>query len=445
MPFCLQGIPSSIEKSLTEPHYEGYSRLFYRGVVTAMDFSDSSLNVNILRMEQEMDITGLLRALKSDEWADRRQAAQALGLLKDPMALEHLIFASRDENFRVKRIAIAALGQIGGDEAVKALRDIIKQGNPSEQKWAEEALREAGHDRETQQLTNPVSKEISHVKPVMPDTAPNDIIMSPELHEETKRLVEIMKYHDFETGKRALKTLESLGWKPRNDEEKAFRFILRNEWPQLIALGSKAVFPLLRKLREKDLDLRCGIIYCLGEIKDQRAIVPLIELLDGERNENYMQAMEEEGRAGYTAVLALGKIGDPGGIRPVIAWLRAFLLNRCDPELQFTLQRLFGGYTDIILGLFRRDGGAEAVLKRSGEAMNRLRRIETMAANNLLYEILNRRDFEIDIAMSSCTIKMKKTLDFDPIRQAAREELQRRGNPGYNPVGYQFAKAWKTL
>jgi HEAT repeat protein len=74
----------------------------------------------------------------------------------------------------------------------------------------------------------------------------------------------------------------------------------------LADLGSEGMDHLLAGLRPRNKNTRLGIIYALGEIKDPRAVEPLVSLLNDKNNE-----------IRWMAALALGEIGDIRTIDPL--------------------------------------------------------------------------------------------------------------------------------
>jgi HEAT repeat protein len=73
---------------------------------------------------------------------------------------------------------------------------------------------------------------------------------------------------------------------------------------ELIKIGEPAVFQLIEVLKDSSQVVRQYAIFALGEIKDRRAVEPLIEMLLNEGD--------------YTAAIALEKIGDERAIKPFI-------------------------------------------------------------------------------------------------------------------------------
>lgn len=79
----------------------------------------------------------------------------------------------------------------------------------------------------------------------------------------------------------------------------------------LAELGSEGMDHLLSALKTRNKDTRLGVIEALGEIRDQRAVEPLIGLLSDNDNE-----------VRWEAALALGEIADPRALGPLEGALR---------------------------------------------------------------------------------------------------------------------------
>ncbi len=78
----------------------------------------------------------LIEALRN--WRVGATAAEELGRLRDPRALEPLIGALRGSSPEVRKAAAGALGKLGDKRAVEPLLDIL--GYPSDETFAADAL-----------------------------------------------------------------------------------------------------------------------------------------------------------------------------------------------------------------------------------------------------------------------------------------------------------------
>jgi len=77
------------------------------------------------------------------------------------------------------------------------------------------------------------------------------------------------------------------------------------------SMGNEGINRLILALKDKDRDVRLGIIEALSGIRDQRAVPPLIELLNDTSSE-----------VRWETVIALGEIGGPEVISPLKNALR---------------------------------------------------------------------------------------------------------------------------
>jgi HEAT repeat protein len=77
------------------------------------------------------------------------------------------------------------------------------------------------------------------------------------------------------------------------------------------SLGNEGINRLILALKDKDRDVRLGIIEALSGIRDQRAVPPLIELLNDTSSE-----------VRWETTIALGEIGGPDVISPLKNALR---------------------------------------------------------------------------------------------------------------------------
>lgn len=77
--------------------------------------------------------------LSDDDEVSRWKAAEALGRIRDPGAVEELIGTLWDDDARVRLKAAWALGQIGDERAYAPLQRLYRMEN----EWAQEIIKEA--------------------------------------------------------------------------------------------------------------------------------------------------------------------------------------------------------------------------------------------------------------------------------------------------------------
>jgi HEAT repeat protein len=88
----------------------------------------------------------------------------------------------------------------------------------------------------------------------------------------------------------------------------------------------KAVAPLIRLLKKKDLEVMGTVVKALGKIGDSRAVAPLIKILDSKESQHHP-----------AVVKALGKIGDKRAVESLERLLKydeAAMLNTYVKEVQ---------------------------------------------------------------------------------------------------------------
>ncbi len=86
----------------------------------------------------------LIVALKNENPFVRRNAAEALGEIKDASAVKPLINALKDNDLIVRRNAAKALGKIKDSSAEESLTSALKDESPAVRRNAAIALREMG-------------------------------------------------------------------------------------------------------------------------------------------------------------------------------------------------------------------------------------------------------------------------------------------------------------
>ncbi|MGA7797082.1 MAG: HEAT repeat domain-containing protein [Methanoregula sp.] len=213
------------------------------------------------RMRDRHDIAGLIRALRSSDFAVQTQAAQALGSL-GTAAMDELICALKRKNKNVRLGAIGALAIIRDPRSVAPLTETLRDENLEVRWQAAIALGEIGDER-----------AIGALQAVLRDTD---------------------KYVRYG----AAFALAKLGWKPETAEERAFFFIGMQEWKAAEAVGPAAIPALSHVLTDHDRAVRRKVIEILGSIGDDRAIPALMQGLADSSSEVRWQAVLEAPKCG---------------------------------------------------------------------------------------------------------------------------------------------------
>lgn len=199
------------------------------------DIPNGPPNIQIMKTIKE--VKGLIKALDyQEDWRIRDKAAEALGEIGDPRAVDLLIIALKnDKNEYVRRSAAKALGQICDTKAVEPLLAALEN--------ADYRLRE--------------------------DVA---------------------------------NALEKLGWEPGQSKAGFWYCVGKHDWNKASTFGPSVVSELVNLLKEKypTIPDQISIATALGEIGDPGAIEPLIAKFENDREDQNVRR---------AAAIALDKIG----------------------------------------------------------------------------------------------------------------------------------------
>jgi len=102
---------------------------------------------NIERLKARWDVDGLIKALNHRDYRIRKKAAEALGEMKAKEAVDALIKTLKDENPEVRKAAAYALGRIRDERAVRPLVEALKDESLDVRFEAAKALKEIGYKR----------------------------------------------------------------------------------------------------------------------------------------------------------------------------------------------------------------------------------------------------------------------------------------------------------
>jgi HEAT repeat protein len=326
----------------------------------------------------------LIKTLADSRSDVRKAAALALGEIGDSQALDPLVktLASRDHETR--RAAAVALGNIGSDQAVDALRAISEDPNEPVQLAVVEALRKIGGLRAGAVLRAIIDADKKNVREAA-QAALNSLEFAPTVASERATVAVLKGYFASAAGEgeAAVEALvDALGSKDANRRRQAAETLATLRSPA-------AIDPLLRALKDHDPSVQNAAAKALATT-GQAAVDGLIPMLSHHDSSVQRQA-----------ALALGDIGDPraaGALADAIEQNRALL--REYPELLDAVQAAATALT--------------AVLTKSSSAMpvEALQRVAEMP----------------DVVCRSVAGDAKEpAVDCGPVRDLARQELQRRG------------------
>lgn len=226
----------------------------------------------------ERAITGLLADTNKSV---RLEAVNALSALKAHAAVPKLVPLLKDPDFKVQTAAIDALCLLGTDSAVPLLLGVLTDELDTARRAAVEVL---------------------------------NAVATPAAVQD---LVRALRDQDWWVRVRAADALGSLGGEKvvqaviglLEDEDD---FIRRHAVEVLNAVPNQmAVDPLIKSLADPDWWVRERAIDALAKTKDPRAIEPIVEL------------MSQEGNIEVLCVRALGTLGLPDGLEPLVRACRS--------------------------------------------------------------------------------------------------------------------------
>jgi HEAT repeat protein len=181
--------------------------------------------------------------IKSGDPETRLQAIQRLTESNSTRAFDLISGAVNDDDLRVSRAAIAALGKMGGEKSTAVLITTLANHQPELRQATVEALRNKGGD---------------HV---------------------IAALVGVLNDFDAGVRGRAARALESLRWKPTNAKEEIWFAVAQGHLAHVSGYGSQAIEALEMVLLGGPYSLQVGALHALGQIADERVLNSLVPAL----------------------------------------------------------------------------------------------------------------------------------------------------------------------
>ena len=299
----------------------------------------------ILEQLGSLAVPTLINALSDELNVIRQTAADVLGSIGDPQAIEPLINALQTENenaicgaiidalvnYAVERVVkpivnAVALSKTGnsyktalalkklGKPAVEPMLNLLQNQSMFVRKEAAFIFIHLNDERAVLPLINALNEKEFFVRKQVVTTLGyyrDERIIEP--------LIELLKEADYSVRDEVLSTLENIA---KGDERLLQPLItalfdqIWNEYPYkraslLATLGEKALDPLLKALNHENENIRQAGAHGLAELQDKRALEPLIEALE-----------DTSHIVRQTASYALGEIGDLKAFEPLLAMFK---------------------------------------------------------------------------------------------------------------------------
>jgi HEAT repeat protein len=252
----------------------------------------------------------LIRVLTGGDTASRVSAAQVLGKTGSPEVIEPLVKALKDQEEAVRIAAAAALEQAGAPAAVDALLVAIRDRDRDVRMAVALALAHTHDPRAVSPLMNLLRAPDKQMS-----AAAAKALVGLGSH-AVPALLQMLSESDPAAQDTAAQALTQLGAPAVMD----LTSLLREGRPPVNRLAAhilgeirdpRAVWPLISALQISEMLVPS--IQALGKIGDARAVKPLLDVL----NTSFSEIVQQ------STALALGMIGDPQALEPLIQMLRA--------------------------------------------------------------------------------------------------------------------------
>lgn len=260
---------------------------------------------NIESLKAERDIPGLIKALSFPKNAlIRQQAAKALGEFKDQRSIEPLAAALKDNDPSTRCAAARALETFNLPHVVEALMAALQDENQQVRTVALDVLERMQiiDARLVNSLINSLEQKSFSI------IAIREIRLLKQIGDSraVDILTQLLTDSNMDIRKAAAEALETL--KPDSTDARRLEIAVATRNPQaILELGTAAVQPLIKLLKDKNTESRDFIVAALGQLGDPRAVKPLMTAL----RDKDMGVRE-------TAAKALEKLGDARAVEPLI-------------------------------------------------------------------------------------------------------------------------------
>lgn len=406
---------------------------------------------DVKRLADRGKVDQLVGALVHDNPTIRRDAATALGQLRNPRAIEPLTAAGRDASLEVRDAAVWALGEIG-PAALPPLLALLREGS-DRAAWALRAIGEPavapllklltdGHERHVGLAIDTLGK-IGDARAAAPIAAflGRSAQEGRRAHEALVALGEPAVEHvvpllrSAEASRRwaAASTLRDLGWEPATEDERTALVLAGGDLNEIRGLDPASSSPLLAEATRWSWG---------GDMHRAAALANLVlhpaATTDGaarawaaDRLDQYALACDEH----FTRIARSPRPDDPRERAPLCAQYGEF-----GWQLRQAASYRHRASGDGSGGYFHSYDTADSIT-----AVKQLCAIDTPVSSNLLHLLTGLPDVDVPSRTWECAYDAdhptggdatSEHLSFDAQRQMAQRELARRGAPGYDVSAY---------
>jgi len=247
--------------------------------------ANAAIKNTLQQLKDNRAIEPIIRLLNHDEPAIRHFAVEALGGIPDPRVSDHLILALKDNNADIRESAAEALKKIGAP----AVEPLIKTLRENDIRIRVIAIRILGDIKDTRSIEPIIDVlEFKSRKPVQEEA---------QLRYEAAKALGKMKATN------AIQPLiNALGDNDSHVRDSAAE--------ALREIGTPSVQYLIESLEDENIHIRVGAVMLLGDSRDSRAMEPLLNIMATDFFKKSWLLRSEVAKA-------FGKIGDPFAIQPL--------------------------------------------------------------------------------------------------------------------------------
>ncbi len=237
---------------------------------------------NVEKMAKKGNVVGLIRAVGNQNLDVRRAAAEALARVRGDRASSALCDAlanALESNNIVVSIEVArALGHVGGDRAASALCDALEDENTHVCVAAAQALGRVGGARAVSALCHVLGGRNTEVCVAAAEALGR--IGDVQAVGSLATQMSDVRGENRQSRRAAARALEKIGV-PKDPIVQAWSAVTEEDWATAASLGAAAVEPLCAALRDRAYDgrARSAAAQALGTIGDPRAVDPLLAQL----------------------------------------------------------------------------------------------------------------------------------------------------------------------
>jgi len=247
--------------------------------------ANAAIKKTLQQLKDNRAIEPLITLINYDDPVIRRFAVEALGGITDPRVSDHLILALKDNNADIRESAAESLKKTGAP-AVEPLIKTLRENDTNISIIAIRILGDIKDSRSVEPLIDVL--EFKSRKPAQEEAQLR--------YEAAKALGKIKAASAIQP---LINTLRDNDSNVRDSAAEALREI-----------GSPSVQYLIEALEDENIHLRVAAVMLLGDLRDTRAMEPLIDMMATDFFKKSWMLRSE-------AAKAFGKIGDPFAIQPL--------------------------------------------------------------------------------------------------------------------------------